>query len=162
EKGSRIVQEAKDAASRGQTDVAMARALDAIEAAPRLALAHETLARFYLDLRRDAEKARSEAEVAIKLDGSSLDARRTRALALIPSARHPDALAEAAAIEALGGEGKVVAARVRGESALVQDDAPGAIRELEKAQKLAPRDARLALDLARAYLKAKRFQDAER
>ncbi|MBI3724914.1 protein kinase, partial [bacterium] len=150
EKGSALVKDAVEAEARDATALAMQKALAAVEAAPKLVLAHETLARFYLELRKDPEHALAEADAAIALDASALDARKTRARSLIAASRHDDALAEAEKIEALGPDAKGVPVAVRGEVALARGEGEKAAKELEQAQGLLPRDARVQLDLASA------------
>jgi tetratricopeptide (TPR) repeat protein len=163
EKAAGLLRESAEAQARGERDRAVSLALDAVEAAPSLALAHATLARAYLELRNDAMRALEEAEVAIKLDSQDLDAHGTEVRALVLSKRVAEALDACGTIDRLGVAGATaLAARLRGEALLARGDAEAGLRELQRATSLAPRDASAHLALARAFLEGNDAEGAER
>jgi tetratricopeptide (TPR) repeat protein len=162
EKSSALVRDAVEAAAREERDVAIARAQEAVEVAPKHALAHETLARFYLELRSDPDGAMREADAAIKLDPTSREGLSVRARALIAERRLDEALPEIEKVAALGADGAAAAARLRGEALNAKGDGEGALRELGRACDLAPRDAAPRVDLARAFLALGKAAEAER
>jgi tetratricopeptide (TPR) repeat protein/predicted Ser/Thr protein kinase len=162
EKGSALVRDALEAASR-QDSRALGLAAQAVEHAPRLVLARATLARLELELARDAPRALAEADAAIALDAAAVDARSTRVRALVALGRYADALAECDALDKLvSGAGRAAAARLRGETDVARGDLGTALGELQRAADMAPGDADVRLTLARAFLAAKKPDDAER
>jgi tetratricopeptide (TPR) repeat protein len=162
ERATSLVHEAEESALHGDKDHAVQLALDAVERAPKLALAHATLGRLYLELRSDMAKAIEESDAAIGLDKAAVEPHITRARALVAGKRWDEALTECGALEKLGVEGRASAGRVRGETFLARGELDAATNELEHAADIAPRDAGVRVLLARAYLQAKKFEEAER
>jgi tetratricopeptide (TPR) repeat protein len=156
-----LVQAALDAAAHDDPEVALARAVDAATAAPDLALAHSTLARLYLDLRRDGARARTSAEAALTLEPLSIEARVVLARVFAQEGKYDEAATEIGKLDVLGPDARFAAARLRGQLAIARGDSAGAVPELQRAAALEPQDVSIRLELARAALSVRRYLEAE-